>query len=182
MIYREYGGPEELQLEEIEHPVPAPMDLLIDVAYATVNRTDCAMLRAQPWIMRLLTGLTKPRKSTLGTVFAGTVRRVGKSTFARCRRLLKSQGTYISSELGPGAQNGFYALGSRLSFGRKVRFPFPGTTKDSLRLTAKMLQTGSLVPVVERTYPLHQLADAFTLVESQQKVGNVLLSIVPDLE
>jgi NADPH:quinone reductase-like Zn-dependent oxidoreductase len=53
----------------------------------------------------------------------------GKSSFTRCRRLLKPGGIYISSELGPLAQNPFLALIAPLHGGRKVLFPFPGTTR-----------------------------------------------------
>ena len=49
---------------------------------ATVNRTDCAILRAKPWIKRLVTGLFRPRRPIPGTDFAGVVEAVGEHTQA----------------------------------------------------------------------------------------------------
>ena len=77
-IHTKYGPPSVLELSEIEKPKIEGDELLIKVEAATVNRTDCAMLRAKPFIMRFVTGLFKPSKSILGTDFAGTVVEIGK--------------------------------------------------------------------------------------------------------
>jgi NADPH:quinone reductase-like Zn-dependent oxidoreductase len=53
---------------------------------------------------------------------------VGKSSFSQCKRLLKPDGIYISSELGPLAQNPFPALIAPLHGGKKVLFPFRSMT------------------------------------------------------
>ncbi len=74
--YTEYGPPEVLQLREVATPVPKENEVLIRVHATTVNRTDCAMLRAKPFIMRFGTGLFKPKEPILGTDFAGTVESV----------------------------------------------------------------------------------------------------------
>lgn len=50
---------------------------------------------------------------------------VGKTSFARCRRLLKPGGVYVSSDLGPFGQNPLLALVTPLLSGRTVHFPFP---------------------------------------------------------
>ena len=51
---------------------------------------------------------------------------VGKSSFARCRRLLRPGGCHVSSELGPRAQNPLLALVTPLLRRREVLFPIPG--------------------------------------------------------
>ena len=56
--------------------------MLVRVHAATVNRTDCAILRAKPWIMRLVTGLFRPKRRIPGTDFAGVVEAVGQNTHA----------------------------------------------------------------------------------------------------
>ncbi len=71
ILYTKYGPPDVLQLKEVEKPTPKDNEILIRVYATTVNRTDCAMLRAEPFIMRFFTGLLKPNKSILGTDFAG---------------------------------------------------------------------------------------------------------------
>ncbi|TNE53079.1 MAG: NAD(P)-dependent alcohol dehydrogenase [Bacteroidetes bacterium] len=73
----QYGSPDLLQLKDINKPVAGDQELLVRVHAATVNRTDCAILRAQPPVMRLVTGLLKPRIPVTGTDFAGTVDAVG---------------------------------------------------------------------------------------------------------
>ncbi|PHQ59840.1 MAG: NAD(P)-dependent alcohol dehydrogenase, partial [Maribacter sp.] len=78
-IYEKYGPPEVLQIKEIDKPVPKDHEILIKVHAATVNRTDCAMLRAKPFIMRFLTGILKPKNPILGTDFSGQIEAIGKN-------------------------------------------------------------------------------------------------------
>ena len=74
---KEYGPPESLKIKELEIPKVKENEILIKVHAATVNRTDCAVLRGSPYIMRLFTGLLKPRLPITGTDFAGEVEAVG---------------------------------------------------------------------------------------------------------
>lgn len=78
IIYTQYGPPSVLKLSHMDKPNPKENEVLVRVYATTVNRTDCAMLRAQPWIMRLFTGLLKPKNPILGTDFAGMIEGVGK--------------------------------------------------------------------------------------------------------
>jgi NADPH:quinone reductase-like Zn-dependent oxidoreductase len=79
MVYEKYGNPEVLQLKELDKPKPKDNELLIKVKATTVNRTDCANLSAKPFIMRFSLGLIRPKKSILGTEFAGLVEEVGQA-------------------------------------------------------------------------------------------------------
>ncbi len=79
IVYTQYGSPDVLQLKDVEKPVPKDFELLITVRATTVNRTDCANLRAKPAIMRISMGLLKPKKQILGTEFAGHVEDIGKA-------------------------------------------------------------------------------------------------------
>jgi NADPH:quinone reductase-like Zn-dependent oxidoreductase len=76
-IYEKYGPPEVLQLKEVDKPVPKDNEILVKVRATSVNRTDCANLRAKPDIMRLSMGLFKPKNPILGTEFAGDVEAIG---------------------------------------------------------------------------------------------------------
>lgn len=78
-VYQQYGAPSVLSIKDIEMPTPNDTELLVKVHATTVNRSDCAMLRAKPFIMRFMTGLFKPKKSILGTDFAGEIVDVGKN-------------------------------------------------------------------------------------------------------
>ena len=79
IIYTKYGSPDVLQLKEVKKPTPQDNEVLIRVQATTVNRTDCATIRAKPFFMRIITGLFKPKKQIPGTEFAGKIEAVGKS-------------------------------------------------------------------------------------------------------
>ncbi len=82
VLHEKYGPPEVLRLGEFPKPTPKGGEVLVRVHAATVNRTDCAILRAKPWIMRLFVGLFKPKRPITGTDFAGVVEAVGEHTHA----------------------------------------------------------------------------------------------------
>lgn len=321
-VYRKYGSPDVLSIKDVPRPVPGNKELLVRVYAATVNRTDCAMLRAKPIIMRLFTGLFRPKIPILGTDFAGIVEAagkditafktgdrvfgfddsglsshaeyltvhegnalttipdnisyeqaaasiegthyaynfinkvallpgqkvlvnggtgsigssavqlsryygahvtavckakdtelvrsigadevidymtedftqsgekynfvfdaVGKSSYGKCKPLLESGGVYISSELGWMAQNIFFALFTPLlsklrgKQGKKVIFPLPLDRKKSIDLTKKLTEEGSFRAVIDRQYPLEEIAEAFRYVEEGQKTGNVIINL-----
>ena len=79
IVYTKYGSPDVLQLKEIEKPAPKENEVLIRIYATTVNRTDCATIRAIPFFARILTGLFKPKKQIPGTEFAGRIEEIGKN-------------------------------------------------------------------------------------------------------
>ncbi|MDF3026228.1 MAG: Alcohol dehydrogenase zinc-binding domain protein [Fluviicola sp.] len=315
-IRRSYGSPQNIQIEEIERPVPNDNEVLIKVMATTVNRTDCANLTAKPFIMRLVLGLFNPRKITLGTDFAGIVVEtgkniqdfnlndrvfgftdlglesqaeyvkivpkgnllimpeksdfkqaaaslegahyaysfiqrakikpgqsilihgatgaigsaslqfakqfdvritatcntknipliqslgadkvidftkddftkdtekydlifdaVGKSTFGKCKSLLKNGGIYISSELGPYAQNPFLALFPSLGDKKKVIFPIPFSVQKTLPYIKNLLEKEQFKPVIDREYSLDEISKAYEYVMTGEKTGNVIISL-----
>ncbi len=316
IIYTKYGPPDVLQVKEVDKPKANAKEVLVKVFATTVNRTDCADLRAKPFIMRFVTGLLKPKKIIQGTDFAGEivdigneVRKfkvgdkvfgfddmvlsshaqymtlsedkaieimpgnvtyeqaaasiegahyayniinkvdiksgqrilvngatgaigsavvqllkyygahitavcngeyselvksigadkiidytkedftkseekyvyifdaVGKSTFSNCKPLLESGGVYISSELGTMAQNIFYALFTPFFGKKKVIFPFPTDLLRSVRLIKKLSEEGNFKAVIDRKYPLDEIAEAYSYVEKGEKIGNVVINI-----
>lgn len=62
VVYTNYGPPEVLKLLEVKKPAPKDDEVLIKVYATTVNRTDCGVLRAKPFFIRLIYGLRKPQK------------------------------------------------------------------------------------------------------------------------
>lgn len=313
-IYSEYGPPDVLQVKEVAKPTPKDNEVLIRVQAATVNRSDCAMLRAKPFIMRFVSGLFKPKNPILGTDFAGQIEAigkdvksfkvgdrvfgfndsgvrshaeymtlsakeamttipdnityaeaaasiegahyaynfinkvtlesgqkvlvngatgaigsaavqlstyygavvtgvcntkdfelvkslgatkvvdytkedftqsdekyhyvfdtVGKSTFGKCKSLLLPGGVYISSELGPMVQNIYLPLITYIAGNKRVKFPLPTDRLGSVLLIKKLLQEGHFKAVIDRTYPLEEIAKAFRYVEAGQKIGNVVI-------
>ena len=78
IVYTRYGPPAVLKFKEVEKPVPGNNEVLIKVCATTVNRTDCATIRAKPFFARLLTGVFKPKKQIPGTEFAGIIEEIGR--------------------------------------------------------------------------------------------------------
>jgi NADPH:quinone reductase-like Zn-dependent oxidoreductase len=322
IVYTKYGPPDVLELKEVEKPTPKDNELLIRVRATTVNRTDCANLRAKPFIMRFMMGLFKPKNQILGTEFAGDIESigkevtsfkvgdkvfgfddlglssyaeymliaddkavaimpeeinyeqaaaciegfhyayniinktklrsgnkalvngaaggigsatmqllnyfgaeitavcktrdielvkslgagrvidyttddftkdadqydyvfdaVGKSTFGLSKSIMKPGATYISSELGPGGQNIFYSLTTAIlgsipgREGKKVKFPYPPNIMRSVLLLKKLIGEGKYISVIDRSYPLEEIADAFRYVETGEKMGNVVINV-----
>jgi len=102
---------------------------------------------------------------------------VGKSSFTQCRPLLKPAGIYISSELGPHAQNPLLALTAPLRRGKRVLFPIPKHDRDMVGYFRDLIQSGQFKPVVDRTYPLDQIVEAYRYVETGRKTGNVVITV-----
>ena len=104
---------------------------------------------------------------------------VGKSSFLRCRRLLKPGGSYLSSEFGPLAQNLLLALVGPVLGGRKVMM---NLGRDDPRMAGyfrEVLESGAFRPLVDRRYRLEEIVEAYRYVETGRKIGNVVISVQP---
>ena len=107
---------------------------------------------------------------------------VGKSSFGRCKRLLKPGGIYLSSDLGPLSQNPILALITPLLRGKKVMFPIPRDNQEMVRYFRELLESGEFKPLIDRRYRLDEIVEAYRYVETGQKVGNVVISVEPSTE
>jgi NADPH:quinone reductase-like Zn-dependent oxidoreductase len=90
-----YGPLEVVRVVEVNRPAVRDRDVLVRVHATTVNRTDCGLRAAKPWIYRLFLGLRRPRRTVLGTEFAGEVVAVGDgvTTFKVGDRVFGFSGT-----------------------------------------------------------------------------------------
>jgi NADPH:quinone reductase-like Zn-dependent oxidoreductase len=80
IVYTKYGPPEVLHLQEVEKPAPKDDEVLVRVVVASINSRDWRLMRAKPFIIRIMArGLLKPRNPILGADAAGRVEEVGKS-------------------------------------------------------------------------------------------------------
>ncbi len=77
IVCTRYGSPDTLELREVDQPVPQPDEVLIRVRVATISPADIAARTGQPWFARLAFGLTKPKKTVLGSEFSGVIEAVG---------------------------------------------------------------------------------------------------------
>jgi NADPH:quinone reductase-like Zn-dependent oxidoreductase len=103
---------------------------------------------------------------------------VGKSSFFRCKRLLKRGGVYYSTDLGFLAQNIFLALWTRVFSSKKVKFPIPKESKKDIEFFKEIIEAGKYKAVVDRRYSLDQIVEATRYVETGQKTGNVVITIL----
>ena len=79
IVYRRYGPPDVLKLEEIEKPAPGDDEVLVKVRAASANPLDWHFMRGEPRFIRLMSGFTKPRFTRLGVDAAGVVEAVGRN-------------------------------------------------------------------------------------------------------
>jgi NADPH:quinone reductase-like Zn-dependent oxidoreductase len=79
IVYTEYGPPDVLNLEEVQKPVPKDDEVLVKVHAASANAADWHIMRADPFLVRVMGfGLLKPKKGLLGADIAGRVEAVGR--------------------------------------------------------------------------------------------------------
>jgi len=316
VVFTRYGSPDVLQYQEVPKPVPTDNELLIKVIATTVNRTDCGLRKAEPFIARFFMGLLKPRITILGSEFAGVVEEVGKDvqsfqkgdsvfglstnrygthaeylclpesgsitlkptnlsyeeaaavcdgamlantylkkvdfsqpkklliygatgsigtaavqlakyygadiiavgttpnldlvkslgarevidyleheftqiedsfdvvldavgkcTFGQCKHLLKPEGIFFSTDLGPYAQNVYLPLWTAAFSKKKVVFPIPTDTQADILFYKKLVENGHYKPVIDKCYSFNQIVEAYRYVETEQKTGNVVVRV-----
>ena len=97
---------------------------------------------------------------------------VGKSSFVKCKRLLKKKGIFASSG---GFENLFLVFLTPFLGGKKVLFP--KDNKGTLGFIKDLLEKGSFRPVIDRKYPLDKIGEAFRYVATGQKIGNVIITL-----
>ncbi len=106
---------------------------------------------------------------------------VGKSSFAKCRPLLQSGGIYISSDLGYMSQNVFLPfitpIIKPMLGNKKTIFPIPTDVRRSILFIKKLIEEGKFKTVIDRSYPLEQIIEAYKYVEKGQKTGNVVITM-----
>jgi NADPH:quinone reductase-like Zn-dependent oxidoreductase len=79
IVYCDYGSADVLKLEDIKKPTPGDDEMLVRVRAASINPLDWHYMRGTPYIMRIETGLRKPKVTRLGVDYAGTVEAVGRN-------------------------------------------------------------------------------------------------------
>jgi NADPH:quinone reductase-like Zn-dependent oxidoreductase len=101
---------------------------------------------------------------------------VGKQSFSRCKSSLKRGGAYVATD---GLQNIFLALWTSRIGDKRVLFPIPPHyTKETVLLIKELIEGGKFRAVIDRYYPLEDVVEATRYVETEQKTGNVVLTIV----
>ena len=79
VVHDRYGSPDVLRLADVERPLPKEDEVLVRIHATTVNRTDCGVRAAKPFVSRFFAGLLRPKGRVRGMELAGVVEAVGSA-------------------------------------------------------------------------------------------------------
>ena len=99
---------------------------------------------------------------------------VGKHSFPRCKGSLKPGGIYLATD---GWRNVARSLLTSPTGRKKVVFPIGRYTSKDVLFLGRLVEAGKYHAVIDRSYPLEDAAEAARYVETQQKTGNVVLTV-----
>jgi NADPH:quinone reductase-like Zn-dependent oxidoreductase len=102
---------------------------------------------------------------------------VGKTSFGRCRHSLKRDGVFLETDLGFLWQNPILALLTRRIGSKRVLIALPRQTKENVVFLKELIEAGRYRAVIDRRYALEQVVEATRYVETEQKTGNVVLTV-----
>ena len=100
---------------------------------------------------------------------------IGVTSFASCRDKLAENGTYLP--LNPGPREMWQALLTSRSKGKRVKYGLSQNTRAGLETLVGLVESSVLKPVIDRVYPMAQIADAHRHVEGRHKRGIVVINI-----
>jgi NADPH:quinone reductase-like Zn-dependent oxidoreductase len=124
-VYNKYGPPDVVQIEDVEKPIPRDNEVLVRVSATTVCAADWRFRKAEPFFVRLMNGVWRPKKiRILGMEFAGTVESTGKAVtrFAEGDQVFGGTGFKFGAhaEFGGVTVASFLGRGTTIQAGQKV--------------------------------------------------------------
>jgi len=100
---------------------------------------------------------------------------VGKSSFSRCKGSLAPKGIYLVTIPSLAALSQMQSTSKK--DGQKVIIEGAPALLENLIFIKELIEAGKLIPVIDRTYPLEQIVEAFQYVERGHKKGNVVITV-----
>ena len=124
-----------------------------------------------------VTDYTKEDFTAAGSLYDIVFDAVGKSSFSRCKRLLRQHGTYMSTV----ATVPLLAqmLWTSRFGGKKAKFALPGRSRQDLLFLKDLIEAGEMKTVIDRRYPLSDIADAHRYMEKGHAKGKVAVIVRP---
>ena len=151
-VFNNYGAPDVFKIEEMDKPIPKEHEVLIKIFASSVTSGDSRLRRADPFLVRLVFGLFKPKKiKVLGNELAGEIEETGKNVtqfikgdlvFGQTGMTLGGNAEYkCISEDGP-----IELIPSGMTFEEAAAIPFGGGTSIHF-LKAGNIQSGQKILV-----------------------------------
>ena len=100
---------------------------------------------------------------------------VGRAPFRRIARLLRPGGRYVVAN--PHTAQLIRGLWASLTSDKKLVFSSGDVTDEHLRAVSELVEAGALRPVVDRDYRLEQMVEAHRYAETEQKLGNIVITV-----
>ena len=120
---------------------------------------------------------TRENLTKRGPVFDVVIDAVGKYAFHWGRRALKPGGIYVETDFGPyKVETLVMWIGSRWLSSRRLKFASGRRSKADVEYMKGLVEAGAFRPVIDRTYPIEQIAEAHRRVETWHKTGNVVVT------
>jgi NADPH:quinone reductase-like Zn-dependent oxidoreductase len=118
----------------------------------------------------------------LGRNFDFVLDAVGKLGIRRWRRWLKPGGVFAATDRGPWSQNLLLILWSKITGSGRVVVPLAkrGSGQAFVNELRERIEAGRFVPVIDRRYPLAEIAEAYRYVQTGEKAGVVVIDVVTE--
>ncbi len=100
---------------------------------------------------------------------------IGKSSFSSCRNSLKQKGLYLA--VAGGLREFVQMAWTKVAGGKKVLAGPAPDRKEDLIFLKELIEAGKIKPVIDRRYPLEQIAEAHRYVDKGHKKGNVVITV-----
>jgi len=99
----------------------------------------------------------------------------GKTSYSRCKKLLKANGQFLTAN--PGLSDQLRTI--RKTFGRRQQSTLDSLNQrhDEFIALRELIAAGKIKPIIDRTYPLEQAAEAHRYAESGLKKGNIAITM-----
>ena len=118
----------------------------------------------------------------IGETFDRMFDAVGRTTYSRCRRLLKPGAVFAGTDVGPWAQTLLLVMWFAITGSRRVIVAMPRPIAGFAQLMREHIEVGKFRAVIDRRYSLEQIREAYAFVETGQKTGIVVINVRPGEE